>query len=97
MPHGAVPEYYLEKYHTFGNLRIIESKRLPFSNQFEFANSFTWGIVLCYLVIYFIYRFIAVGAFVMPLAFLMMGYASMLPKTIKPLMPALQSRWLLYM
>lgn len=75
-------------------LRIIESKRLPFSNQFEFANSFTWGIVLCYLVIYFIYRFIAVGAFVMPLAFLMMGYASMLPKTIKPLMPALQSRWL---
>lgn len=75
-------------------LRIIESGRLPFSNQFEFANSFTWGIVLCYLVIYFVYKFIAVGAFVMPLAFVMMGYASMLPKTIKPLMPALQSRWL---
>ncbi|NLC65734.1 MAG: c-type cytochrome biogenesis protein CcsB, partial [Clostridium sp.] len=30
----------------------------------------------------------------MPLAFLMMGYATMLPKDIKPLMPALQSRWL---
>ena len=30
----------------------------------------------------------------MPLAFLMMGYASMLSKDIKPLMPALQSRWL---
>ncbi len=75
-------------------LRIIESGRLPFSNQFEFANSFTWGIVLCYLVIHFIYKFTAVGAFVMPLAFLMMGYASMQPKVIKPLMPALQSRWL---
>lgn len=75
-------------------LRVIESGRLPFSNQFEFANSFTWGIVLCYLVIHFAYKFTAVGAFVMPLAFLMMGYASMLPKTIKPLMPALQSRWL---
>ncbi|NLY85032.1 MAG: c-type cytochrome biogenesis protein CcsB [Tissierellia bacterium] len=75
-------------------LRIIESGRLPFSNQFEFANSFTWAIVLCYLVIHYIYKFTAVGGFVMPLAFLMMGYASMLPKTIKPLMPALQSRWL---
>lgn len=75
-------------------LRIIESGRLPFSNQFEFANSFTWAIVLCYLVIHHMYKFTAVGGFVMPLAFLMMGYASMLPKTIKPLMPALQSRWL---
>lgn len=75
-------------------LRIIESGRLPFSNQFEFANSFTWGIVLCYLVIHFYYKFTAVGAFVMPLAFFMMGYASMLPKHIKPLMPALQSKWL---
>lgn len=75
-------------------LRIIESGRLPFSNQFEFATSFTWGIVLCYLVIHFYYKFTSVGAFVMPLAFFMMGYASMLPKNIKPLMPALQSRWL---
>lgn len=74
--------------------RIIESQRLPFSNQFEFANSFTWGIVLCYLVLHYKYKFTAVGAFVMPLAFLMMGYASMLPKDIKPLIPALQSGWL---
>ncbi len=75
-------------------LRMIQSGRLPFSNQFEFANSFTWAIVLCYLVLHFAYRFTSVGAFVVPLAFLMMGYASMQPKTIKALMPALQSRWL---
>jgi cytochrome c-type biogenesis protein CcsB len=75
-------------------LRIAESGRLPFSNQFEFASSFTWGIVLCYLVIHYYYKFTSVGAFVMPLAFLMMGYASVLPKDIKPLMPALQSNWL---
>ena len=74
--------------------RVIESGRLPFSNQYEFANSFTWGIVLCYLVIHFYYRFTAVGAFVMPLAFLMMGYASLLPRHVRPLMPALQSNWL---
>lgn len=75
-------------------LRIVESGRLPFSNQFEFATSFTWGIVLCFIVLHFVYKFSAVGAFVMPMAFLVMGYASMLPKNIKPLMPALQSGWL---
>jgi cytochrome c-type biogenesis protein CcsB len=75
-------------------LRVMESGRLPFTNQFEFASSFTWGIVLCYIVIHFVYKFTAVGAFVMPIAFLVMGYASVLPKSIKPLMPALQSSWL---
>ncbi len=75
-------------------LRVIESGRLPFSNQFEFATSFTWGIVLCYLFLHYAYKFSAVGAFVMPIAFLVMGYASMQPKNIKPLMPALQSGWL---
>src|SRR6056297_1354173 len=75
-------------------LRVIESGRLPFSNQYEFATSFSWGVVLCFIVIYFVYRFSATGAFVMPVAFIIMGYASVLPKTIKPLMPALQSGWL---
>lgn len=75
-------------------LRVIESGHLPFSSQFEFASSFAWGIVLCYLFLHFLYRFTAVGTFVMPIAFLVMGYASALPKSIKPLMPALQSNWL---
>ena len=74
--------------------RVIESGRLPFSNQFEFATSFTWGIVLCYLILHYAYKYTGVGAFVMPLAFLVMGYASVLPKDIRPLMPALQSNWL---
>ena len=82
--------------HSFAmGARVIESGRLPFSNQYEFANSFTWGIVLCYLIIHFYYRFTAVGAFVMPLAFIMMGYASLLPRHVRPLMPALQSHWLI--
>ena len=38
-------------------LRVIESGRLPFSNQFEFASSFTWGIVLIFLIIQFYYKF----------------------------------------
>lgn len=77
-------------------MRTIEAGRAPLSNQFEFANVFAFGIVLCYVVMErrhdFKYR--VFGAFVMPLAFLIIGYASMLPRDIRPLMPALQSWWL---
>jgi cytochrome c-type biogenesis protein CcsB len=77
-------------------MRTIIAGRLPFSNQFEFAMSFAWGIVLSFLILYALYRFIAIGAFVLPLAILVMGYASMQSRTIRPLMPALQSYWLTF-
>ncbi|NMA23255.1 MAG: c-type cytochrome biogenesis protein CcsB [Spirochaetales bacterium] len=76
--------------------RTIGAGRLPFSNQYEFALSFAWGIVLSFLILYALYRFGAIGAFVMPLAILVMGYASMQNKTVRPLMPALQSMWLTF-
>lgn len=77
-------------------LRTIEAGRAPLSNQFEFANAFAWGIVLCYLFLEWRYRYKyrVFGASVMPFAFLVIGYASLLPKDIRPLMPALQSVWL---
>ncbi len=76
--------------------RTIGAERLPFSNQYEFALSFSWGIILSYLVLYKIYRFSAIGAFVMPLAILVMGYASLQSRDVRPLMPALQSYWLTF-
>ncbi|MDD3823416.1 MAG: c-type cytochrome biogenesis protein CcsB [Sphaerochaetaceae bacterium] len=76
--------------------RTAGANRLPFSNQYEFALSFAWGIVLSFLILYRIYRFGAIGAFVMPLAILVMGYASLQSKAVRPLMPALQSHWLTF-
>lgn len=76
--------------------RTIGAGRLPFSNQYEFALSFAWGIVLSFLVLYLLYRYGAIGAFVMPLAILVMGYASLQNKSVRPLMPALQSMWLTF-
>ena len=76
--------------------RTIGAGRLPFSNQYEFALSFAWGIVVSFLILYAIYRFGAIGAFVLPLAILVMGYASLQSKTVRPLMPALQSMWLTF-
>lgn len=84
-------------FHTIAmGARTIGAGRLPFSNQYEFALSFAWGIVLSFLVLYALYRFASIGAFVMPLAILVMGYASMQSKTVRPLMPALQSMWLTF-
>ncbi|MFA7671901.1 MAG: c-type cytochrome biogenesis protein CcsB [Sphaerochaetaceae bacterium] len=84
-------------FHTIAmGARSIGAGRLPFSNQYEFALSFAWGIVLSFLVLYLIYRFGAIGAFVMPLALLVMGYASLQSKAVRPLMPALQSLWLTF-
>ena len=76
--------------------RSIGAGRLPFSNQYEFALSFAWGITLSFVILYALYRYGAIGAFVMPLAILVMGYASMQSKTVRPLMPALQSIWLTF-
>ena len=65
--------------------RTIGAGRLPFSNQYEFALSFAWGIVLSFLILYKLYRFGSIGAFVMPLAILVMGYASLQSKAVRQL------------
>lgn len=77
-------------------LRTVEAGRAPLSNQFEFANVFAWGIVLCYLFLEWRhnFRYRIFGSTIMPFAFIVIGYASLLPKDIRPLMPALQSVWL---
>ncbi|MGL4985646.1 MAG: c-type cytochrome biogenesis protein CcsB [Treponemataceae bacterium] len=74
--------------------RSIAAKRLPLTNQYEFATSFAWGIVLCFFIFERLYKFKALGTFVSPIVFLIIGYASMQNKAIRELMPALQSNWL---
>lgn len=74
--------------------RGIGAGRLPLTNQYEFATSFAWGICLCYLVFLWKYKFQALGAFVTPVIFLLIGYAAMQSKEVRELMPALRSNWL---
>ena len=75
-------------------VRGIHAGRLPFTNQYEFAASFAWGIALCFLIFVRRFHFNALGAFVAPVVFLVIGYAAMQSREIHALMPALQSRWL---
>ncbi len=69
----------------------------PMSNLYESVVFFAWSIVLIFGIIDLKYRYRIIGAFVMPFALLGMAWAQLyLPADINPLMPALQSNWLLY-
>ncbi|WP_175615069.1 c-type cytochrome biogenesis protein CcsB [Piscibacillus halophilus] len=66
----------------------------PVSNMFEFIAFFGMMLVLGFIIIYFIYRETILGLFALPTAILVIGYGSMFPREISPLIPSLQSHWL---
>jgi cytochrome c-type biogenesis protein CcsB len=69
----------------------------PLSNLFESVVFFSWTIILIYLIIDFKYKYRAVGFFVVPFALFGMAWAQLgLDSGIEPLVPALQSNWLMY-
>lgn len=69
----------------------------PLSNLFESVVFFSWTIILIFLILDFKYKYRAVGFFVVPFALLGMAWAQLgLDSGIEPLVPALQSNWLLY-
>ncbi len=84
-------------------LRWIESYKLgyghaPLSNFYESLVIFAWITILVYLYIEWKTKRRVIGAFATPFASLAMAYASFSPNvedTIQPLIPALQSNWLL--
>jgi len=89
--------------HTVGiGFRWFESYKLgighaPLSNLYESLIFFSWAIILFYLIVEKRTRNKGIGAFVTPLAFLSLAYASFsgdITNGIQPLVPALQSNWL---
>jgi cytochrome c-type biogenesis protein CcsB len=74
--------------------RWIASGHAPVSNLFEFTTFFGMMLVAAFIIIYFMYRLTVLGVFALPIALLIIAYASMFPKEISPLIPALQSDWL---
>ncbi len=74
--------------------RGIGAGRVPLSNQYEFATAFAWGIALFFIIYERKPSGRDLGVFITPLAILLIGYAAMLNKEVRPLMPALQSGWL---
>jgi len=71
--------------------------RVPLTNLYESVVFFAWSIILIYLIVDIKYKQRAIGAFIIPFAFMGMIWAQLgLDKTIEPLVPALQSNWLTY-
>lgn len=67
----------------------------PLSNMYESLVFFAWSIAICYLVLEYKYKNRTLGAFSMPFAALAMILAGLKNPEIRPLIPALQSNWLI--
>ncbi|MFZ7947199.1 MULTISPECIES: c-type cytochrome biogenesis protein CcsB [Bacillaceae] len=74
--------------------RWLVAGHAPVSNMFEFTTFFGMALVGAFLVLYYLYRTVLLGLFTMPVAILVIAYASMFPREVTPLIPALQSDWL---
>ena len=74
--------------------RWIASGHAPVSNMFEFMTAFGMMIVGAFILLFFLYRTPSLGLFALPIAVVIIAYASMFPREITPLIPALKSYWL---
>jgi cytochrome c-type biogenesis protein CcsB len=74
---------------------IIRS--VPLTNLYESLIFFVWCLILGYLIVEFKYKNRSFGAFVTPVAGLSLAFISLsgMSTDIQPLVPALQSNWLL--
>lgn len=79
---------------TYFITRWIAAGHAPVSNLFEFTAAFGMMIVGAFILIYSMYRIAALGLFALPIAVIIIAYASMFPTDVSPLIPALQSYWL---
>ena len=69
--------------------------RAPLTNLYESLVFFALTIAIVYLLIERKFKIKTAGAFVAPFPFIIMAYASLTPNEIQPLVPALQSNWLI--
>ena len=73
--------------------RGIISKRLPLSNQFEFATAFAWGVALMLLILRTRMKADWLSVIALPVTFFILSFAALQPREITDLMPALRSGW----
>src|SRR5699024_3171817 len=72
----------------------ISARHAYVSKMFVFMTSLCIGIFIAFIIIYFIYRLYILGLFALPVALILIAYASMFPTEFSPLQPSLQSPWL---
>src|SRR6476661_6984416 len=65
--------------------RILIGGHFPTSNMFEFIAFLCFALVVAFVIIFMIYKTYVLGAFVMPLAVVLLAYAAVFPRDIQPL------------
>ena len=75
--------------------RAIATGHGPFANMYEFSLAFAFGVLVAYMYFEHKYHQRILALVALPVALGMMAYASTIPSTIEPLVPALQNNLLL--
>ncbi len=75
--------------------RTIATGHGPFANMYEFSVAFAWGILITYLYFERKYHQRILGVVALPVSLAMLLYATTIPSTLDPLVPALQNNLLL--
>ena len=75
--------------------RTLATGHAPFSNHYEFAIAFTWGMLLAQVYFEWRYRIRTMSVITLPVILAMLIYASTMSYKPNPLMPALQNSPLL--
>lgn len=84
-----------KEFSDIGQMGILRA--VPLTNLYESLIFFVWCLILAYLIIEFKYKNRSFGAFITPVAGLALAFIDIsgMSKNIQPLVPALQSNWLL--
>ncbi|HMK59636.1 MAG TPA: c-type cytochrome biogenesis protein CcsB [Dissulfurispiraceae bacterium] len=84
-----------KEFYEIGRMGILRA--IPLTNLYESLVFFVWCLILGYLVIEWKYRTRSFGAFITPIAGITLAFISIagVSTEIQPLVPALQSNWLL--
>jgi cytochrome c-type biogenesis protein CcsB len=84
-----------KEFADIGQMGILRA--VPLTNLYESLIFFVWCLILAYLIIEFKYKNRSFGAFITPVAALALAFIDIsgISDKIQPLVPALQSNWLL--
>ncbi len=74
--------------------RWLEAGHIPVSNMFEYIYFFSMCLIFAFLLIHFIYKYSILGLIAVPIAVVLIGYGSVFPTEVTPLVDSLQSNWL---
>ncbi len=75
--------------------RAVATGHGPFANMYEFSLAFAFGVLVAYMWFEYKYHQRILALIALPVALGMMAYASTIPSTVEPLVPALQNNLLL--